>query len=62
MQRTMQNNCAVFRTGEVLSEGKGLIHQVWRGEADIHVTDRSLLWNTDLSRPWSSTTSSPRPW
>jgi succinate dehydrogenase / fumarate reductase flavoprotein subunit len=48
MQRTMQTNCAVFRTGEVLSEGKGLIHQVWRGEADIHVTDRSLLWNTDL--------------
>ena len=31
MQRTMQNNCAVFRTGEVLEEGKGLIHKVWRG-------------------------------
>ena len=48
MQRTMQTNCAVFRTGEVLEEGKGLIHQVWRGEADIGVTDRSLIWNTDL--------------
>jgi succinate dehydrogenase / fumarate reductase flavoprotein subunit len=48
MQRTMQNNCAVFRTGEVLEEGKGLIHEVWRGERDIHVTDRSLIWNTDL--------------
>ncbi|HKG76099.1 MAG TPA: FAD-binding protein, partial [Beijerinckiaceae bacterium] len=48
MQRTMQSNCAVFRTGEVLEEGKTLIHEVWRGAADIHVTDRSLIWNTDL--------------
>jgi succinate dehydrogenase / fumarate reductase, flavoprotein subunit len=48
MQRTMQNNCAVFRTGEVLEEGKRLIHDVWRGEGDIRITDRSLIWNTDL--------------
>ncbi|MFD6321165.1 succinate dehydrogenase flavoprotein subunit [Methylorubrum populi] len=48
MQRTMQNNCAVFRTGEVLEEGKGLIHDVWRGVSDIKITDRSLVWNTDL--------------
>ena len=48
MQTTMQNNCAVFRTGEVLEEGKRLIHDVWRHEADIRVTDRSLIWNTDL--------------
>ena len=48
MQRTMQSNCAVFRTGEVLEEGKTLIHEVWRGAADIRVTDRSLIWNTDL--------------
>jgi succinate dehydrogenase / fumarate reductase, flavoprotein subunit len=48
MQQAMQNNCAVFRTGEVLEEGKTLIHEVWRGEADIHVTDRSLIWNSDL--------------
>ena len=48
MQRTMQTNCAVFHTGEVLEQGKRLIHDVWRGEADIHVTDRSLIWNTDL--------------
>src|SRR5919107_738679 len=45
MQRTMQNNCDVFRTGEVLEEGKRLIHDVWRGASDIHVTDRSLIWN-----------------
>ncbi len=48
MQRTMQNNCAVFRTGEVLEEGVKLIHDVWRNEADIRVTDRSLIWNSDL--------------
>ncbi|MGQ7792385.1 succinate dehydrogenase flavoprotein subunit [Faunimonas sp. B44] len=48
MQRVMQNNCAVFRTGEVLEEGHGLIHEVWRGSDDIRVTDRSLIWNTDL--------------
>src|SRR4051794_33646724 len=48
MQRTMQNNCAVFRTGEVLEEGRGLIKEVWRGAADIRVSDRSLVWNTDL--------------
>jgi succinate dehydrogenase / fumarate reductase flavoprotein subunit len=48
MQRTMQNNCAVFRTGEVLQEGRGLIEKVWRGAADIRTTDRSLIWNTDL--------------
>ena len=44
----MQNNCAVFRTGEVLAEGKELIHKVWSGSSDIKVTDRSLIWNSDL--------------
>jgi succinate dehydrogenase / fumarate reductase, flavoprotein subunit len=48
MQRTMQNNCAVFRTGEVLGEGTKLIHEVWSAGADVHVTDRSLIWNSDL--------------
>ncbi|HVL71991.1 MAG TPA: succinate dehydrogenase flavoprotein subunit [Beijerinckiaceae bacterium] len=48
MQQTMQNNCAVFRTGEVLEEGKTLIHEVWRGADDIRIADRSLIWNTDL--------------
>ena len=48
MQKTMQNNCAVYRTGEVLAEGQKLIHHVWRASADIKVTDRSLIWNTDL--------------
>jgi succinate dehydrogenase / fumarate reductase flavoprotein subunit len=48
MQRVMQENCAVFRTGEVLQEGHERIHQVWKGSDDIRVTDRSLIWNSDL--------------
>jgi succinate dehydrogenase / fumarate reductase flavoprotein subunit len=48
MQKVMQNNCAVFRTGETLDEGHKLIHGVFDGMPDIHVTDRSLTWNSDL--------------
>ena len=48
MQRTMQNNCAVFRTGEVLEEGKKLIEDVRKTMSDIRVTDRSMVWNSDL--------------
>jgi succinate dehydrogenase / fumarate reductase flavoprotein subunit len=48
MQKVMQNNCAVFRTGDVLSEGQGLIRQVYEGAGDISVSDRSMVWNTDL--------------
>jgi succinate dehydrogenase / fumarate reductase flavoprotein subunit len=48
MQKAMQNHCAVFRTKEVLQEGVKAVRAVWDDEADIHVTDRSLIWNTDL--------------
>jgi succinate dehydrogenase flavoprotein subunit len=48
MQKVMQTNCAVFRTGEVLEEGHKLIHDVRATLPDLHVTDRSLIWNTDL--------------
>jgi succinate dehydrogenase / fumarate reductase flavoprotein subunit len=48
MQRSMQNNCAVFRTGEVLNEGVEAIKQVYSGMPDIAVTDRTMIWNTDL--------------
>jgi succinate dehydrogenase / fumarate reductase, flavoprotein subunit len=48
MQRVMQANCAVFRTGEVLEEGSKLIHQVLGGVGDTKVFDRSLIWNSDL--------------
>ncbi len=48
MQRVMQSNCAVFRTGEVLAEGQELIHKVWAATDDVKVADRSLIWNSDL--------------
>src|SRR5271166_2272328 len=48
MQRVMQADCAVFRTGASLTEGKEKIHAAWRAGADIGVTDRSLIWNSDL--------------
>jgi len=48
MQKVMQENCAVFRTGEVLAEGHERIHEVWKGIDDVSVTDRSLIWNSDL--------------
>jgi succinate dehydrogenase / fumarate reductase, flavoprotein subunit len=48
MQRVMQNHCAVYRTGEVLAEGVAAINGVWKESADVKVTDRSLIWNSDL--------------
>ena len=48
MQRTMQSDCAVFRTSETLREGMGRIDQVNARLQDVGVTDRSLIWNTDL--------------
>jgi succinate dehydrogenase / fumarate reductase flavoprotein subunit len=48
MQKIMQSNCAVFRDGPVLKEGVEKIAAVWRDAADISVTDRSLVWNSDL--------------
>jgi succinate dehydrogenase / fumarate reductase flavoprotein subunit len=48
MQKVMQNNCAVYRTGDVLDEGTKLIHDVWSGATDVSITDRSLIWNSDL--------------
>jgi len=49
MQRIMQNNCAVFRQADVLEDGVKKIQEVWDGIEDIRVTDRSLVWNTDLT-------------
>jgi succinate dehydrogenase / fumarate reductase flavoprotein subunit len=48
MQKVMQDNCAVYRTGDVLEEGSKLIHDVWKARDDVRVTDRSLIWNSDL--------------
>jgi succinate dehydrogenase / fumarate reductase, flavoprotein subunit len=48
MQKAMQTNCAVFRTGQVLEEGTQLVNEVWKGLDDIKVSDRSMIWNSDL--------------
>jgi len=48
MQRTMQNYATVFRTGNILGEGKEKLRQVWNGLSDIAVSDRSMIWNSDL--------------
>ena len=44
----MQSHCAVYRTGEVLAEGVAAINAVWSESADVKITDRSLIWNSDL--------------
>jgi succinate dehydrogenase / fumarate reductase flavoprotein subunit len=49
MQQVMQNNAAVFRTGEILQEGCALIDSVYRSFAQVKVSDRSLVWNSDLA-------------
>jgi len=48
MQKTMQSNCAVFREADILSEGKTLIGKVYERMGDIKLSDRSLIWNSDL--------------
>src|SRR5450631_3869630 len=48
MQKVMQSHCSVYRTGPVLDEGSQLIHEVWAAKDRISVTDRSLIWNSDL--------------
>ena len=48
MQHVMQANCAVYRTGETLEEGSKLIHDVWQATDQVGITDRSLIWNSDL--------------
>ncbi len=48
MQKVMQSNCAVFRDGPVLKEGVAKISAIWNDTDDIRVTDRSLIWNSDL--------------
>jgi succinate dehydrogenase / fumarate reductase flavoprotein subunit len=48
MQRAMQTYATVFRTGSILQEGKGALREVWNGLSDIAVSDRSMIWNSDL--------------
>jgi succinate dehydrogenase / fumarate reductase flavoprotein subunit len=48
MQHVMQTDCAVFRTGETLQKGCKAIDKVNARMPDIKITDRSLVWNSDL--------------
>ena len=48
MQRTMQNDCAVFRTAATLEEGLRKIHDIAGSMAEHGIADRSMIWNTDL--------------
>ena len=48
MQKSMQNNAAVFRTQETLEQGCKEMKELWGEMADMKVSDRSLVWNSDL--------------
>jgi succinate dehydrogenase / fumarate reductase flavoprotein subunit len=48
MQKTMQRDAAVFRTQQSLEEGARKLARTYESLADVRVTDRSLVWNTDL--------------
>ena len=48
MQKVMQGHAAVFRTGDSLQEGVELLKATYAAFRDVHVSDRSMIWNTDL--------------
>jgi len=48
LQRTMQGHAAVFRNSKSLTEGVAKMQKLWTGLDDMKVTDRSLIWNSDL--------------
>ena len=48
MQKIMQTNCAVFRAHDVLAEGVAKLDGVWGRHGALGVSDRSLIWNSDL--------------
>merc|ERR1712187_421236 len=48
MQNVMQVHAAVYRTGESLTEGVEKMNEVCKKFDDVEVTDKSLVWNTDL--------------
>ena len=49
LQRTMQAHCAVFRTEELMQEGRDRLTALWAKNDDIQVNDTSLIWNSDLA-------------
>ncbi|MFY9288470.1 MAG: succinate dehydrogenase flavoprotein subunit [Alphaproteobacteria bacterium] len=48
MQRVMQNDCAVFRADKSLADGQKKMRAVWAKRPELGVSDRSLVWNSDL--------------
>jgi succinate dehydrogenase / fumarate reductase, flavoprotein subunit len=48
MQKTMQEDAAVFRASETLKAGCEKMDKIYRGFEDVKVLDRSLIWNSDL--------------
>jgi succinate dehydrogenase / fumarate reductase flavoprotein subunit len=48
LQRTMQAHAAVFRNSESLTLGVSKMQNIWKGLSDVSVSDRSLVWNSDL--------------
>jgi len=48
LQRAMQAHAAVFRSSASMTEGVGKMQKVWKGMDDMSVSDRSLVWNSDL--------------
>ncbi|MBO9574937.1 MAG: succinate dehydrogenase flavoprotein subunit [Sphingobium sp.] len=48
MQHTMQAHAAVFRTDALMAEGIEKLEKVYAGMTDIGISDRSMIWNTDL--------------
>ena len=48
MQHAMQDHAAVYRAGETLNAGVTLLQAVQAKRKDLKVTDRGMIWNTDL--------------
>jgi succinate dehydrogenase / fumarate reductase flavoprotein subunit len=48
MEKTMQADAAVFRAEETLAQGEMKMTAIAGKMDDLHVTDRSLIWNSDL--------------
>ncbi len=48
MQKAMQKHCAVFRDQKLMDEGVAILAEQNKRMEDIHVTDKSLIWNSDL--------------
>mgnify|MGYP003633791110 FL=1 len=48
MQRTMQNDAAVFRTGESMKHGIDEMAKIWDSFSQVKIEDKGMVWNTDL--------------